>query len=157
MGGCVSTDPGTRVRNGSPTKRLSPRSRVASSPGGQKGAGGPLSDRLEEERRADEALARLPDRCTTSGSMKNVSMHSEGGQKGPNQDAMLLWENFMERGRCTLVAVFDGHGPQGDLVAARVRDSLPSKLARTFHAFASPPPDGGAGAMPALTPPTVMA
>uniref|UniRef100_J3LCT9 protein-serine/threonine phosphatase n=2 Tax=Oryza brachyantha TaxID=4533 RepID=J3LCT9_ORYBR len=41
---------------------------------------------------------------------------------------MIVWENFCSREDTIFCGVFDGHGPNGHLVARRVRDLLPIKL-----------------------------
>ncbi|CAN4126233.1 unnamed protein product [Withania somnifera] len=62
------------------------------------------------------------------GFSKFVSMYSQQGKKGINQDAMTVWENFGGQKGMFVCGVFDGHGPSGHKVARYVRDSLPSKL-----------------------------
>lgn len=67
-------------------------------------------------------------RVRVKGSSKYVSMFSQQGTKGNNQDAMTVWENFAGHKDATFCAVFDGHGPLGHKVAQNVRDKLPSRL-----------------------------
>ncbi|XP_031128605.1 probable protein phosphatase 2C 65 [Ipomoea triloba] len=62
------------------------------------------------------------------GSSKYVSMFSQQGKKGINQDAMTVWENFGGQKDWYFCGVFDGHGPSGHKVARYVRDVLPSKV-----------------------------
>ncbi|XP_009782883.1 putative protein phosphatase 2C 65 [Nicotiana tabacum] len=62
------------------------------------------------------------------GYSKFVSMYSQQGKKGINQDAMTVWENFGGQKGAFFCGVFDGHGPSGHKVARYVRDSLPSKI-----------------------------
>ncbi|KAK6152547.1 hypothetical protein DH2020_015182 [Rehmannia glutinosa] len=68
------------------------------------------------------ALVRL------QGSSKYVSMFTQQGRKGINQDAMTVWENFSGDRDMFLCAVFDGHGPSGHKVARYIRDILPAKI-----------------------------
>ncbi|KAM7526547.1 hypothetical protein LguiA_016449 [Lonicera macranthoides] len=67
-------------------------------------------------------------RVRLRGSSKYVSMFSQQGKKGVNQDAMTVWEEFIGEKDSYFCGVFDGHGPQGHKVARYVRDTLPSKL-----------------------------
>ncbi|RAL52046.1 hypothetical protein DM860_016544 [Cuscuta australis] len=62
------------------------------------------------------------------GSSRFVSMYSQQGRKGVNQDAMTVWEHFGGERGSYFCGVFDGHGPSGHRVAHYVRDRLPSKL-----------------------------
>ncbi|KAL3633349.1 hypothetical protein CASFOL_022876 [Castilleja foliolosa] len=73
------------------------------------------------------ALIRL------QGSSKYVSMFSQQGKKGINQDAMTAWENFSGDKDMFLCGVFDGHGPSGHKVARYVRDNLPGKISRLYR------------------------
>ncbi|CAA0835873.1 Probable protein phosphatase 2C 65 [Striga hermonthica] len=68
------------------------------------------------------ALIRL------QGSSKYVSMFSQQGKKGLNQDAMTVWESFLGDRETFLCGVFDGHGPSGHMVAQYIRDILPKKI-----------------------------
>ena len=81
-------------------------------------------------------LAMLPNRVVTAGKIRNAVIHSEPGRKGVNQDTMLAWADFQEGGGeedTDLIAVFDGHGTHGHLVATRVRDSIGSRIAASWH------------------------
>ncbi|XP_061375810.1 probable protein phosphatase 2C 65 [Gastrolobium bilobum] len=62
------------------------------------------------------------------GSSKLVSMCSQKGTKGVNQDALTVWEDFTGEKGMTFCGVFDGHGPLGHKFAQYTRDNLPSKL-----------------------------
>ncbi|KAL2557851.1 putative protein phosphatase 2C 65 [Forsythia ovata] len=62
------------------------------------------------------------------GSSKVVSMYTQQGKKGTNQDAMTVWENFSGAKDTIFCAVFDGHGPSGHKVARYIRDVLPAKI-----------------------------
>ncbi|CAN0896867.1 Probable protein phosphatase 2C 1 [Linum grandiflorum] len=72
-------------------------------------------------------LASIPNRIFANGKSSSSCIFTQQGRKGINQDAMIVWEDFMSEG-VTFCGVFDGHGPQGHLVARKVRDSLPVKL-----------------------------
>ncbi|KAG9155897.1 hypothetical protein Leryth_004143 [Lithospermum erythrorhizon] len=67
-------------------------------------------------------------RVRLQGSSMFVSMYSQQGNKGTNQDAMTVWENFTGDKDTMFVGVFDGHGPCGHKVAQYARDHLPSRI-----------------------------
>ncbi|KAL6534479.1 hypothetical protein OROHE_013404 [Orobanche hederae] len=72
-------------------------------------------------------------RVRLQGSSKYVSMFSQQGKKGINQDAMTVWEGFSGDKDMFLCAVFDGHGPSGHKVARYVRDFLPAKISWLYR------------------------
>lgn len=74
-----------------------------------------------------QQMTSIPNRIFTNGKSQSSCIYTQQGRKGVNQDAMIVWEDFMEEG-LTFCGVFDGHGPQGHLVARKVRDTLPLKL-----------------------------
>lgn len=76
----------------------------------------------------------VPQRLVVSGGSKSASLFSKQGMKGVNQDAMLVLEDFAAQTGTTFCGVFDGHGPDGHLVARWVRDLLPQKLASCWQA-----------------------
>ncbi|CAN0879635.1 Probable protein phosphatase 2C 65 [Linum grandiflorum] len=82
-------------------------------------------------------------RIRLHGASKYISMFSQQGKKGVNQDAMTVWEfcrnpdsdqemvdmqEFAGDKGMTFCGVFDGHGPYGHKVARHVRDNLASKI-----------------------------
>ncbi|KAI5079414.1 hypothetical protein GOP47_0004893 [Adiantum capillus-veneris] len=87
---------------------------------------------LAAEAKNNELLFRMPGRMCLNGSSSNACIFTQQGRKGTNQDAMIVWESFASRADTTFCGVFDGHGPYGHLVARKVRDSLPSKLAAIY-------------------------
>ncbi|CAL5394482.1 unnamed protein product [Camellia sinensis] len=72
-------------------------------------------------------LSSNPNRIFTNGKSRTSCIFTQQGRKGINQDAMIVWEDFMAED-VTFCGVFDGHGPYGHLVARKVRDALPLKL-----------------------------
>ncbi|KAL8511017.1 hypothetical protein ACS0TY_017735 [Phlomoides rotata] len=72
-------------------------------------------------------LSTIPNRIFTNGRSSSSCIFTQQGRKGINQDAMIVWEDFMTED-VTFCGVFDGHGPHGHLVARKVRDTLPLKL-----------------------------
>ncbi|KAF5726399.1 phosphatase 2C family protein [Tripterygium wilfordii] len=72
-------------------------------------------------------LPSISNRIFTNGKSQTSCIFTQQGRKGINQDAMIVWEDFMSEDM-TFCGVFDGHGPHGHLVARKVRDALPIKL-----------------------------
>ncbi|RZR91652.1 hypothetical protein BHM03_00019828 [Ensete ventricosum] len=68
-----------------------------------------------------------------NGASSAASLFTQQGKKGTNQDAMIVWENFGNRSDTVFCGVFDGHGPNGHMVARKVRDILPLKLCASWE------------------------
>ncbi|KAG6595572.1 putative protein phosphatase 2C 65, partial [Cucurbita argyrosperma subsp. sororia] len=83
-------------------------------------------DGAEIRRGDDGAIVRL------HGSSAFISMYTQRGRKGINQDAMTVWEDFSGEKGLVFSGVFDGHGPFGHRVARHARDMLPSKLSKAI-------------------------
>ncbi|KAJ8628532.1 hypothetical protein MRB53_021839 [Persea americana] len=84
-------------------------------------------------------LQQLPSvysRISTNGKSRSSCIFTQQGQKGINQDAMVVWEDFISED-AVFCGIFDGHGPQGHLVARRVRDTLPLKLLSSLQSHNS--------------------
>ncbi|CAA3009926.1 probable phosphatase 2C 52 [Olea europaea subsp. europaea] len=81
-------------------------------------------------------LSSIPSRIYTNGRSRSSCVFTQQGRKGINQDAMIVWEDFMSED-VIFCGVFDGHGPHGHLVARKVRDTLPVKLMTFLHSFES--------------------
>ncbi|TYI37115.1 hypothetical protein ES332_A03G189300v1 [Gossypium tomentosum] len=81
-------------------------------------------------------LPSVPNRIFTNGKSRTSCIFTQQGRKGINQDAMIVWEDFMSED-VTFCGVFDGHGPQGHLVACKVRDALPLELLSSMHSYQS--------------------
>lgn len=62
------------------------------------------------------------------GFSKFVSMYTQQGMKGVNQDSMTVWEDYCGEEGMVFCGVFDGHGPLGHKVSQFIRDNLPSTL-----------------------------
>ncbi|XP_004305101.1 PREDICTED: probable protein phosphatase 2C 65 [Fragaria vesca subsp. vesca] len=73
-------------------------------------------------------------RIRMQGSSRYISMYTQQGKKGINQDAMTVWEDFAEKDMY-YCGVFDGHGPDGHKIARYVRDNLPSKLSQVVKIY----------------------
>ncbi|KAF8413935.1 hypothetical protein HHK36_001931 [Tetracentron sinense] len=72
-------------------------------------------------------LQSIPNRIFSNGKSRTSSIFTQQGRKGINQDAMVVWEDFISED-AIFCGVFDGHGPHGHIVARKVRDTLPLKL-----------------------------
>jgi serine/threonine protein phosphatase PrpC len=57
-----------------------------------------------------------------------ASVCSTRGQKGINQDSLVVWEEFGCEEDTIFCGVFDGHGPWGHIVSKTVSKSAPSSL-----------------------------
>ncbi|CAH9116548.1 unnamed protein product [Cuscuta europaea] len=83
-----------------------------------------------------QQLSSIPNRIFTNGRSRTSCIFTQQGRKGINQDAMIVWEDFMAED-VTFCGVFDGHGPYGHMVARKVRDQLPLKLLSFLRAIES--------------------
>ncbi|GFS41100.1 protein phosphatase 2C family protein [Actinidia rufa] len=79
-------------------------------------------------------LSAVPNRIVTNGKNRTSCIFTQQGRKGINQDAMIVWDDFMAED-VTFCGVFDGHGPHGHLVARKVRDMLPLTLLSFLHSY----------------------
>ncbi|XP_042043546.1 probable protein phosphatase 2C 52 isoform X2 [Salvia splendens] len=81
-------------------------------------------------------LSTVPNRIITNGRSSSSCIFTQQGRKGINQDAMIVWEDFMAED-VTFCGVYDGHGPHGHMVARKVRDTLPLKLSSFMNSSES--------------------
>ncbi|XP_019051664.1 PREDICTED: probable protein phosphatase 2C 72 [Nelumbo nucifera] len=73
----------------------------------------------------NENLVRIQDALQNNRILRLDSLHSQQGNKGPNQDAAILYQGYgTEDG--TFCGVFDGHGKNGHVISKLVRNRLPS-------------------------------
>ncbi|KAK7401973.1 hypothetical protein VNO78_13882 [Psophocarpus tetragonolobus] len=131
MGCCVSTSSHSTCSTGSNGDTISPTC-LEIGFCGQKSVRRTFSDHVVSLHQ----LPSLPNRIFTNGKSKSSCIFTQQGRKGVNQDAMIVWEDFMSE-EVTFCGVFDGHGPHGHLVARKVRESLPLKLLSFFHSSES--------------------
>ncbi|OMO57378.1 phosphatase 2C (PP2C)-like protein [Corchorus olitorius] len=127
MGCCVSTSSRSSCSNRSHSEAASPSCFC-----GQKRTKRTFSDHVI----ALQHLPSVPNRIFTNGKSRTSCIFTQQGRKGINQDAMIVWEDFMPED-VTFCGVFDGHGPHGHLVARKVRDALPLKLLSSMHSHQS--------------------
>ncbi|CAL9095410.1 unnamed protein product [Musa textilis] len=126
----------SRARSGSQSWKARKKLLEQEGAKGEGGGGGgrwPAAASVFGEVREDE-LHRLPDRLFLNGATEAACLYTQQGKKGTNQDAMIVWKNFMLRSDTIFCGVFDGHGPFGHMVAKKVRDSLPLKLSDQWRA-----------------------
>ncbi|KAH0743937.1 hypothetical protein KY290_031930 [Solanum tuberosum] len=131
MGGCVSTSNHSTCSSRSNGERVSPEC-LGISMFSRKRIRKTFSDPVTTL----QHLTSIPNRIFKNGKSKTSCIFTQQGRKGINQDAMVVWEDFMAED-VTFCGVFDGHGPHGHLVARKVRDALPLKLASFLQSFDS--------------------
>ncbi|KAK0589695.1 hypothetical protein LWI29_017457 [Acer saccharum] len=122
MGGCVSTSSRSTCSSRSNGEPVSPAC-LGRGFCGQKRSKRTFSDHVVSMHN----LPSIPNRVFMNGKSRSSCIFTQQGRKGINQDAMIVWEDFMSED-VTFCGVFDGHGPHGHLVARKVRDALPIKL-----------------------------
>lgn len=122
MGGCLSTSSESTYSNRSNGESTSP-SCFGLSMSARKRMRRTFSDHVNSL----QNLSSIPNRIFSNGRSRSSCIFTQQGRKGINQDAMIVWEDFMAEDTI-FCGVFDGHGPYGHLVARKVRDTLPSKL-----------------------------
>lgn len=121
MGGCVSTSSQSTCSSRSNGENISPS--CLEFMFGRKRSRRTFSDHITTL----QHLSSVPNRIFTNGRSRSSCIFTQQGRKGINQDAMIVWEDFMADD-VTFCGVFDGHGPYGHMVARKVRDALPLKL-----------------------------
>ncbi|GJZ20436.1 probable protein phosphatase 2C 52 [Tanacetum coccineum] len=105
---------------------------VSTNSGGIKRTRKTFSDNV----RAFQQTSSIPNKIFTNGKSRSSCIFTQQGRKGINQDAMIVWEDFMAED-VIFCGVFDGHGPHGHLVARKVRDTLPVKLFSFLDSYQS--------------------
>uniref|UniRef100_A0A5B6ZQF6 protein-serine/threonine phosphatase n=1 Tax=Davidia involucrata TaxID=16924 RepID=A0A5B6ZQF6_DAVIN len=131
MGGCISTSSRSSCSSRSNGETISP-SCLGIGLCLRKGTRKTFSDHVTTL----QHLSSIPNRIFTNGRSRTSCIFTQQGRKGINQDAMIVWEEFMPED-VTFCGVFDGHGPHGHLVARKVRDALPLKLLSFLHSYES--------------------
>ncbi|XP_047156749.1 probable protein phosphatase 2C 52 [Vigna umbellata] len=137
MGCCVSTS-SQSARNSRSTGDTNVQTCLEIGFCGQKSARRTFSDHVISLHQ----LPSLPNRIFTNGKSRSSCIFTQQGRKGINQDAMIVWEDFISED-VTFCGVFDGHGPHGHLVARKVREALPLKLLSFLHSSESGQNDSG--------------
>ncbi|KAI3714087.1 hypothetical protein L1987_72677 [Smallanthus sonchifolius] len=133
MGCCVSTSSKSSCSSISDGDIVSPQSCFEITMfGGQRRTKRTFSNHIS----ALQHMSSIPNRIFTNGKSRSSCIFTQQGRKGVNQDAMIVWEDFMAED-LTFCGIFDGHGPYGHLVARKVRDTLPLKLFSFFDSYES--------------------
>ncbi|KAI4338304.1 hypothetical protein L6164_016646 [Bauhinia variegata] len=83
---------------------------------------------LVKEARKNDLLLSSSGIVKSAKSNNFASVFSRKGQKGVNQDSLVIWEEFGCQEDMIFCGIFDGHGPWGHYVAKRVRKSVPAFL-----------------------------
>ncbi|OIW13364.1 hypothetical protein TanjilG_16473 [Lupinus angustifolius] len=131
MGCCVSTSSRSTCSSGSNGDTVTPSCLELGFCGPNR-ASRTFSDHVISLRQ----LPSLPNRIVNNGKSRSSCIFTQQGRKGVNQDAMIVWEDFMSEDTI-FCGVFDGHGPHGHLVARKARDVLPLKLLSSLHSCES--------------------
>ncbi|OIW08387.1 hypothetical protein TanjilG_03063 [Lupinus angustifolius] len=128
MGCCVSTSSRSTCSSRSNGEKVSPSCLEVGCCGQKRAARRTFSDHVISLHH----LPSIPGRMFTNGKNQSSCMFTQQGRKGINQDAMVVWEDFVSEDMI-FCGIFDGHGPHGHLVAQKVRDTLPLKLLSFLH------------------------
>lgn len=83
---------------------------------------------MAKEARKNEMLISSSGIVKSNKSNNFSCLFTKKGQKGLNQDRLIVWEEFGCQEDIIFCGVFDGHGPWGHFVAKRVRKMLPTFL-----------------------------
>ncbi|XP_010938349.3 probable protein phosphatase 2C 34 isoform X1 [Elaeis guineensis] len=86
------------------------------------------ADELAREAKKNDMILKSSGTVRCEGSNSFVSVFSQRGEKGVNQDCSIVWEEFGCQEDMIFCGIFDGHGPWGHYVAKAVRKSLPPSL-----------------------------
>ncbi|KAE9599239.1 hypothetical protein Lal_00043952 [Lupinus albus] len=85
-------------------------------------------EELAKEARKNELLLSSSGIVKSAKTNNFASVFTSKGQKGVNQDHLLVWEEFGCQEDMIFCGIFDGHGPWGHFVAKRVRKLVPASL-----------------------------
>eukprot|EP00258_Populus_trichocarpa_P049681 XP_024465700.1 probable protein phosphatase 2C 41 isoform X2 [Populus trichocarpa] len=94
----------------------------------RKDAGREAAEALAKDARKNELMLSSSGIVKSNKSSNFASVCSKRGQKGINQDSLVVWEEFGCQEDMIFCGIFDGHGPWGHFVSKRVRESVPSSL-----------------------------
>ncbi|KAH6781831.1 Protein phosphatase 2C family protein [Perilla frutescens var. hirtella] len=82
----------------------------------------PPQGKSEVETTTLQHLSSVPNRIITNERSSNSCIFIQQGRKCINQDAMIVWEDFMAED-VTLCGVFDSHGPHGSVAYKSFQES----------------------------------
>ncbi|KAJ7955155.1 putative Protein phosphatase 2c [Quillaja saponaria] len=95
---------------------------------GQNEAGREAVEVLEKEAKKNELILGSSGIVKSSKSNNFASLCSKRGNKGINQDCLIVWEEFGCQEDMIFCGIFDGHGRWGHYVSKRVRELVPASL-----------------------------
>ncbi|XP_065863723.1 probable protein phosphatase 2C 41 [Euphorbia lathyris] len=94
----------------------------------KKDGGKEAAEAMANDARKKELMLSSSGIVNSNNSHNFASVCSQRGQKGINQDRLLVWEEFGCQEDMIFCGIFDGHGAWGHVVAKRVRESVASSL-----------------------------
>ncbi|KAL3577501.1 hypothetical protein D5086_019005 [Populus alba] len=94
----------------------------------RKDAGRVAAEALAKDARKNELMLSSSGIVKSKKSNNFASVCSKRGQKGINQDSLVVWEEFGCQEDMIFCGIFDGHGPWGHFISKRIRESVPSSL-----------------------------
>ncbi|KAI5349364.1 hypothetical protein L3X38_002251 [Prunus dulcis] len=87
------------------------------------------AEALEKEAKKNELVLSSSSGIVMSDKSNNFSsVCSKRGQKGINQDCLIIWEEFGCQEDMIFCGIFDGHGQWGHHVSKKVKESMPASL-----------------------------
>ncbi|KAL9248134.1 hypothetical protein vseg_021491 [Gypsophila vaccaria] len=86
------------------------------------------AEALAKDAKKNDMILRSSGVVNVDGSNNFASVCTKRGQKGVNQDACIVWEEYGCQPDMIFCGIFDGHGPWGHFVAKTVRESMPPYL-----------------------------
>lgn len=93
-----------------------------------KDVGKEAAEALAKDAKKNELILRSSGTIKSSKSNSFASVCSNKGQKGVNQDRLVVWEEYGCQEDLVFCGIFDGHGPWGHVIAKIVSKSIPSLL-----------------------------
>ncbi|KAK9161634.1 hypothetical protein Syun_007975 [Stephania yunnanensis] len=87
-----------------------------------------ITEEMAKEAKKNGSMLRSSGVVHVQGSNSFSSVFTRRGEKGVNQDCLIVWEEFGCQEDMTFCGMFDGHGPWGHFVAKQVRKSMPMAL-----------------------------
>ncbi|KAK9136793.1 hypothetical protein Sjap_007387 [Stephania japonica] len=103
-----------------------------------------ITEEMAKEAKKNGLMLHSSGVVHVQGSNNFASVFTRRGEKGANQDCLIVWEEFGCQEDMTFCGMFDGHGPWGHFVAKQVRKSMPMALLCNWQntlALASLDPD----------------
>lgn len=94
----------------------------------EEGGGKEAVDVFLKEAKKSNMILKSSGFSTGAKSNELVSVYSQRGEKGVNQDCSIVWQEYGCQEDMVFCGLFDGHGLWGHYVAKMVRDSLPRLL-----------------------------